>query len=402
MKGLESGGRQHPPSPRRRNRLAGATACLGMAVAGLVIAGCGSSSPSSTSSTKPSSSTKVSAVVTTQLSSATSPPPFTVHAPSFNAAALKGKKVVVVPVIDNAPFIQAQLSAIKQVGAKYGISVSIYLNQGEPSQWVQGVDQAIAAHANAIILLGLEPKTLLPQLEAAKKAGIKLIEANTYDASQLNQVPSIIDANVPAPFAASAKLDAAWVIANSKAHAHALVIESADYPPSAPMVAAIKSEFAQYCGASCTATVENVPLADWATQTQSVVQSALVKDPSIRYVIPLFDGMVEWAEPAVLAAGREGQVQIATFNGTPFALKDIADGNIVGADVGESPAWIGWATMDDTMRLMAGLPAISTDTFGTRLFTKQNVSAAGNPPALNTGYGTPPAYVTGYTKLWHK
>ena len=67
----------------------------------------------------------------------------------------------------------------------------------------------------------------------------------------------------------------------------------------------------------------NIPVADWNTKTQGEVQSALQSDPSIDYVYLLYDAMVAGAVPAVETLGKGGQVKVASYNGSPYALEYI-------------------------------------------------------------------------------
>ena len=106
----------------------------------------------------------------------------------------------------------------------------------------------------------------------------------------------------------------------------------------------MKQEFAK-CG-GCKYTIVNVPIPDWATKIQTEVQSALVKSPETNYVIPFVDGMSQFAAAGITAAGKTGKVKISTFNGTPFALKLIQDGDVVAMDVGENLDWLGRADID--------------------------------------------------------
>ena len=123
------------------------------------------------------------------------------------------------------------------------------------------------------------------------------------------------------------------------------------------MVAGIKSEFAKYCK-GCKLSFTDVTIADVATKIQPNVQSALASDPSINYVICLYDSAeAPFAEAAIRAAGRTGKVKISSFNGTPNIMKEVKKGDIVAADVAENLDWIGYAIVDQSMRIMGGLPA---------------------------------------------
>ena len=122
----------------------------------------------------------------------------------------------------------------------------------------------------------------------------------------------------------------------------------------------MKQEFAKCSG--CKLTIVNVPIPDWATKIQTEVQSALVKDPGVNYVIPFVDGMANFAASGITAAGKKDKVKISTFNGTPFALKMIQDKNIVAQDVGENLDWLGWADMDQALRILVGAKPVRAST----------------------------------------
>jgi ribose transport system substrate-binding protein len=93
-------------------------------------------------------------------------------------------------------------------------------------------------------------------------------------------------------------------------------------------------------------------------------------------------------------------VHIATYNGTPFVMGYLQQGNAVRFEVGENLNWLGWAYIDAEARLLAGLkiPRQFDEHTALRAFTPENIDEAGNPPKLSTGYGD--AYLVGYKKLW--
>jgi ribose transport system substrate-binding protein len=142
----------------------------------------------------------------------------------------------------------------------------------------------------------------------------------------------------------------------------------------------------------------DVPISRWATQLGGEVQSALVRDPGLNYVIPIYDSMSQYVVSALNAQGAANRVRIATFNGTPFVLKLLEDGDIVQMDAGEDLAWVGWAIMDQTFRVIAHVPSVRSEHTAVRVFDDADVRQAGTPPRVDQGYGNP--YVAGYERLW--
>jgi len=200
-----------------------------------------------------------------------------------------------------------------------------------------------------------------------------------------------------APFTRAARLEADWVIVDTNGKANAVIITDDAVPPSQYIVSAIKAEFKAHCP-NCEATVLNVPTTDWGTKMQPATQSALLADPGVNYVIPIYDSMSQFVIPGIAAARRSGEVKIATYNGTPFVLKDIRTKNTVAMDVGESQDWIGHANMDQVLRMITGHKPLPDAQTPIRVFNQSNIAEAGNPPDPNRAFGR--TYVAGYRVLW--
>ena len=106
--------------------------------------------------------------------------------PAFDAKAKAGGKTIfVIPASSQVPFVSTISSHITRIAGLAGVKMTAWDNQGQPSQWVQGMDAAIAQKASAIVLLaGNDPAGLQPQIKAAKAKGIPTIVAHLYDDHQ--------------------------------------------------------------------------------------------------------------------------------------------------------------------------------------------------------------------------
>jgi ribose transport system substrate-binding protein len=323
-------------------------------------------------------------------------PTFVAPGPAFNARAKAGGKTIfVIPASSQIPFVSTIANHMKRLGALAGVKTTIWQNQGQPSQWVQGMNAAIAQKANAIVLLaGNDPASLQPQIKAAKAKGIPTIVAHLYDDNQ-KSAPNV-GGLVNIPYNTAGRLIADQAIAATKGKANALVVTINQVKSTVPMVAGIRAEFNSYCK-GCKLKFTDVTIADVATKIQPNVQGALTADPGINYVICLYDSAeAPFASAAIRAAGRIGKVKISTFNGTPEILKEVKKGDIVTMDVGENLEWIGYAIVDQSMRIMGGLPAVKNARVPVRVFDQSNISQAGGN--FTGGWGK--SYVSGYRKLW--
>lgn len=327
-------------------------------------------------------------------------PEFSPPGPAFDASKARGKKILNIQETSANPFTQAITKAMGEVADEYGVSITEYPNQGQRTQWGQGVQTAIAQKADLITLVGgtISPNYFKPQAAAAERAGIPLVTVLNEDLSQ--PAGHKVTARVAQPYAESARLDADWVIAETNCKASVLVLTSKEVIGSPAEVQAIQDEFKQRCGEGCKLRFVDVPVPDWPTKIQTEVQSAIQADPELNYIVPFYDGMTQFVLPAIRTAGATDRVKVATFNGTPFALKFIQDGTPVVMDVGENLDHVGYAAMDQAMRILAGAEPIASgdENIPLRVFDETNVDEAGTPPELSKGYGD--AYRKGYTKLW--
>lgn len=343
----------------------------------------------------------------TQLSKFSSVPTFTAPGAAFDVSGLRGKHMFVIPATSN-DFDNGIEAQMKSIAAKYGVRYTEYNNQGSPSEWVAGMNAALSQKPDLIVLnTALDPRQVSAQMKQATAAHIPVLATHFFDEGYSQGLNTScggtaelcangLTATVNAPFNAATRVEADQVIADSNGKGHVLIITANDAAPTAGMVDAAKDEFATHC-AGCKVEVQNISIADWATKIQPQVQTALTRDPQLKYIMPLFDYGASFAASGINAAGKAGQASIVSYNGTQNVLALMQKGNLVSLDVGESLNWLGYAFMDQAFRVLAGKPTVQEHT-PVRAFTKDNVDELGTPPDITKGYGD--SYVQGYTDLW--
>jgi ribose transport system substrate-binding protein len=379
-------------------------ACVALIALG--VSACSSGDTSSTSGSTASSGggnggAKVSADVTANVEKYMALPSFTPPGDPIDVSAMRGKSMFLIPLVPN-PFNQSIQDTMRSIAKQVGMKFTLYPNQGKPSEWVQGMNAAVTAKPDIIVLsTAPDPRVLQPQLEAAKKAGIPVLVTHFYDDSsptppECEGCAAGVTALVTAPFNVAGKAAADWIVKDSGGKANVLVIGGADVLPSPATVKVVTDEIASACS-GCKSTVINIPVSDWNTKVQGEVQAALNRDSSINYVYPLYDAMVAGAVPAIQTLGKSGKVKVVSYNGSPYALKFIQDGDIVAMNVGEDTVGIGYASMDQAFRILLDKPTVDQRT-PIRIWDDTNVKEAGEPPTVGKGYGT--ALSDGFTKLW--
>lgn len=325
----------------------------------------------------------------------TSVPQFTPAGQPFDAkACMAGKSIISIPSSSSIPFLATINATMGHIASDIGFKFQTWENQGQPTQWAQGLEFAITNKFSLIDLLaGTDPRVLGPQVSAARDAGAIVTASHVTGFEQ--DVPGGVTAAIPIDYKEAGRLLAEWTITKTGGNTNAIVLVSNEVMSTDSMMAGIKEVFSN-CP-DCKYSVVNVPIPDWSTKIQPNVQSAVVADPSINYIIPIYDSMSQFVVPALTITGSTDRVKIATFNGTPFVLDMIRNGQVE-MDIGENLDWIAYGLLDAQMRLLCGLEPIKDPKIPLMIFDSKNVESAGVPAESSKGYGD--AYLAGYKSLW--
>lgn len=323
-------------------------------------------------------------------------PEFNAPGEAFDArACMAGKKVMSIPMTTAAPYGVELQKGMAAAAAEVGFTIETWENPLKVDMWMQGISQAISQDFDVIDLAGgTNPQVLGPQLAEARAAGLKISTTQLYDVTQPSDAS--VDASSKIDFSSAGRILAAWAYVKTEGKPNVVILGSSDVLSSDPYTQAMEAQLKEYCP-DCTVRVIDVPVSEWATKIQSSVQSAILVDPSVNYILPIFDSMTQFIVPALRITNTEDSVGIASFNGTPFVLDMIREGTVT-MDIGESLEWAGYTAVDNIMRLVCGLPEPQGNFVPLFIFDKDNVETAGVPATYNGGYGD--AYLAGYRELW--
>ena len=323
-------------------------------------------------------------------------PTFEAPGPAFDAkSCMADKKMFVIPLTNANPFNAAISQGFVDAAEIVGFELRDWETQLDPAGWIQGINTAVAEGFDLIDLQGgLPPEFLQPQILEAQEAGVQVTATHNWDATTQG-APDWMDGAANTDYVTVGEIIAAWTMVQTGGQVNALVLGPDEITPTAPLRDSILNYLADNCP-DCTTKYINVPVNDWATQGQPAVQNALLADPSINYVLPVYDSMSQFIVPAIQIAGSSAK--IVSYNGTPFVLDLMRDGDIVEMNVGESLGWVGMAGTDANMRLLCGLEPVDTLNTPAFIFTDENVDTAGVPATFNDGYGD--THIAGFKALW--
>ena len=323
-------------------------------------------------------------------------PTFVAPGEPFDArACMAGRSIVTIPASSAIPFVKTIADRKDALAESLGFEHEQWENQGNPTQWIQGIEHAVNDDADLISLLaGADPRFFEPQVRNATEAGVAVVASHLTGLEQ--EPPGGVTSATAIDYRTAGSLLADWSIAQTDGQVNALVLVSNEALSTDSMVGGLEEAFATRCP-DCTYEIVNVPIADWATKIQPTVSAKLQSDASINYVIPIYDSMTTFVVPAITIAGKRDTVKVATFNGTPFVLDFVREGQVE-MDVGENLDWIAHAMLDAEMRLLCGLEPVTDSKVPLMVFDRSNVERAGVPAEASKGFGD--AYVAAYRKLW--
>jgi len=317
----------------------------------------------------------------------------------FDASKARGKSIWYVSLNLAIPFEQYMLQGIKEGAAVVGAKGIGFDGKSQVSEFTRGIEEAVQAKAGVIMIGGIQPKLVGPAMAAAKQAGIPLVAADTQDPGPpLPEYASQVVASATHSFSVPGKVEADFIVADSKANANVVFITSSDIPVICRLEQdAFTHEMARLCP-KCQATVVDVPTSQWnnlAPKTASIIRA----NPSVTYLVPVFDGMVIYMVPGVTSANAQSRIKIVSFNATPSVMENLKRRYVVAAETGGPNLLQGWAFADEALRVLSGVQPLNDLGIPNRLFTVRNIDSIDLTKPEWTWYG-PLDFQAKYQRLW--
>jgi ribose transport system substrate-binding protein len=290
----------------------------------------------------------------------------------FDATEARGKNVWFIGVSLEVPFVKTWLTGMREALGTVGAEVTAFDGKGQVSEMNRGIQQAIAANADAIFIGSGQIKALSASAARAESAGIPVINGMGGKPQIPRDVPGVV-AEVTVDFEQIGELVAAWTLADQgDDEGNVLAIESSDVDATEHYVRGLTETF-ERLAPDRSLDVEDVPVAQWQTRLPTLTRTAVQRDPELSHLIPLYDGMTLSVLPALTQAGAADRVRIASTNATPVVLESLEKGTPVKADVGTPTNWLGWASADQVLRVITDNPPVEDEQIPVRLFTENNI-----------------------------
>ena len=378
--------------------------------AAAVLAACSSSGSSSTTSSASAGATAASSSASatggssagvakaqqmvTQLEATTTSYPVPTASVS-GLSSLKGKTIYYIPLVQFIPGFVVTAATMKTALAKAGVNLQVCNGNAQPSAIASCVGQATGAGAAGIILDSIPYGMAENALNSATAKHIPVIIADQYPPSgntntdSVTYVPGVVDQPTQIAW---------WMIANSGGKANAIIAEEADSPSSIQYVTNSMTVYKQYCS-GCTITVKQITAATTAL-IASATSSNLLANPNATYYYTEFEDSLQPTIQGIQQSNKTS-IQLSVAGGSVDGLGLLKGNSQVKAVVTVDQAYAGWALSDEILRL-ATKTAPVTETFPSRLFTKDNIGTiqvTTADQASGAWFGNS-SYQSAFEKLW--
>lgn len=322
--------------------------------------------------------------------------------PSFDSTPARGKTVWWIS--DYKTNILKQWAILgEKAAADGGLKWHLYDGGGSVPEQVRGFELAIAAKADAIVLgTGYPAAAFAAQVAKAKAAGIPVFSINSHpigpDASP--KVPGHV-ADISYNYPDAGKLLADWFVADSAGKGHVLLVDITGLPSAGWTLEGFRAEVKRL-GVDAKISEAATSLGPSVqTDLANVASTAVLRDPSIGYIIPPFDDFALFVQTGLAQSGARGaKVKTAGFNAVLTQVTNLKRGGTpLKIDLGGPNPWFSYAVIDDVLRVLSGQPAIHDYKIGYKIFDHENTQSIDTTKEVDTDwYGVD--YPAKFKAIW--
>ncbi|MBS1843303.1 MAG: sugar ABC transporter substrate-binding protein [Actinobacteria bacterium] len=311
-----------------------------------------------------------------------------------------GKNVWVISTGQSIETAQNAAKAMEEVGEKLDWKVTVFDGKFESARELTGVQQAIAAGADGIVLLYVDCAPIKAGLQQAKAAGIDVVGVESEDCEPaLETAPSLFAKGHTYLQAAKewGEAQVAWVVSETKGEAKTIYIEESDLRTTRSNGVGVKAAMERCSTCELTHTISFVGT-EFGPPLQQKVEQALNQYPEANSVIAAYDAVLTsgGAAAALRASGRLPELKVMGGEGSVPGIELIYNEAGMDACVGLPTAWSGYDAMMVLSQLFAGRnPVEGNSGIGWQVCDKEH-----NLPPKGEVFQPSVDYVADYEKIW--
>lgn len=329
--------------------------------------------------------------------------PADAHPPTepVDASLSEGKRLMVVPILGTLPIAQVTNEALEEAVGLAGAELTQIDGRGEVSVWTQSVQQATTQGFDALALEAIRTEVVQAPLREAADQGVRIIQAFEWAEPGLppEETRDVgVEAHVSFAQTEMGHWMANYAVADSGGEANIVIVTASDSPTGVVIGEAVEDQLEYLCP-NCEVQVADSPQGLPPERLETLTRTLLRDDPTIDYMLPVFDAMALTMVPAIHDVGAADDVKIVSQNGTPAVLELIARDDVVVADIGANIPWSGWGIADAFFRLMADQPAVDDQNVPIRTFSVENIDEIDLDADQSTWFG-PDTWKDEYRETW--
>jgi ribose transport system substrate-binding protein len=318
-------------------------------------------------------------------------------------AAVKGKHLVIVSAGQSSVSAQIPAAAAVDAADTIGWKADVYDGKLIPATYAGLVRQAIAAGADALLLVGIDCQAVKQPLVEARAKGIVVTAVGAFDCSdpaaggdkqslfnaRLNFGPS--SKNVGAWVAGYGTQQANYIIAATKNRAKVLLVTDPEFTTLHYLDQGFRRTIAKSKHSTIAGTLE-ITAADFTNgQLVPKLQGALLQHPDANWIRSPFTFATTLGVIPALGA-RAGKIDVMGGEGYAPEIDLLRAGKITAVNV-VSAEWESWAAIDAINSVFRHEAPVDSGFGWTMTDRKHNLPASGGPePSID--------YKAGFEKAW--
>lgn len=324
--------------------------------------------------------------------------------PTSAPAPEAGKKVWIISCGQLAEGCASGGAGAQEAGKALGWDVTVVDGKMNPQVWNEGIRQAIAAQADAVVLDAVDCNPVKGALDQARAAGLKVFAWYSFDCDDSDPAATPrYDGQVDyGPgyksfkdwlFGYGASM-ADWMIAKTDGEAKAIVFEDDDLLAAKYFTDGFDQRFAE-CETCEVVAREQFTLSELGSTLQQKASTLLNQHPEANAVYGLLDSAMQLGiAQAVAASGRSDELFVTGSEGYATNVEMVRDNKGQDFIAGSPSRWVAWAAMDGLNRVFNGAPPAGSG------IGFQSSDAERNLPPDGQAYDGTEDYEANYRKIW--
>jgi ribose transport system substrate-binding protein len=313
--------------------------------------------------------------------------------PTTPSKAPKNLKIAAVTCLSVLRGCVTPANGVKNAAEKLGWTAQIYDGGGTAGKQNAALLDAISWGANVVVTVAIDPKLVQLALRKAQDAGV-LVVAGSNGIDEPNPVQLAGGSgtlgfafDVSPDYGLLGKHTADWIIGDSGGKANIAVYVDNEFPSNLAYQAGLLEGLKKCTGCTVSAPI-NFSSTQVGNQLAQMTVDYLRTHPETNYVFSPYDPAAAVQVAAIAEAGMGGKIKLVGTLGDQQNLNFIRKDHTQVADGSYDNEYMGWAIVDQTIRLLNKQPLIIPHNEGLPFIVldNSNLPVPGNDWRANTGY----------------